>query len=132
MFNQYFLQKRFRLCGVIFSGLGVGHKYVEIYRDVFRKYLGLEPYPGTLNLDFGFNTKRILPLDKALIIPPPSNDLCNLYVFKALLNNKIDVFVLKPWKTHYSWNILEVISEFNLREKLGLKTGDYVELIFMV
>lgn len=130
--SKQYLYKTIRLYGVVFSGLGVGGKYVEIYREVFFKYLGLNPYPGTLNIDFGFDTRKVLPLDKALIIPPPSDKYNYIYVFEAFLNNKIKVFVIKPQKTRYPWSVLEIISEYNLRKRLGLRNSDFVELVFMV
>lgn len=126
------IQSTIRLCGRVFSGIGIGGKYVELYRGLFKKILGVDPYPGTLNIDFGFDTRDVLLIDNATTIPPPSIGLSYLYVFKAILNDRVEVFVLKPLKTRYLWNVLEVISEFNLRRKLGLRDNDFVELVFMV
>lgn len=132
MFSSNSSLRTIRLCGRVFSGLGEGSRYVGIYSGVFRKHLGINPYPGTLNIDFGFNTRDVLPLDRAIVIQPPVNTLNPIYVFKGLINREINVFVLKPWRTRYSWRVLEVICEYSLREKLGLRDGDFLEIVIMV
>ncbi len=124
---QYFTVK-----GKIVSGLGEGAKYIKLYREQIRKTLGIDPYPGTLNIDVEQDMSKVLPLDKAIIIPPPRAGYGIVYAFKALLAKTEEVYVLKPAITTHSWRILEVISSYNLRRKLGLRDGVIVELTIMV
>ncbi|WP_455364948.1 DUF120 domain-containing protein, partial [[Eubacterium] cellulosolvens] len=46
--------------------------------------------------------------------------------YRAILNNSIRCFLVTALRTHYKKNILEIISESNLRKRLGLKDGDRV------
>lgn len=117
--------------GIVVSGLGEGAKYVKIYSEQIRRVLGIDPYPGTLNIDVQQDMSKILSLDKAIIIPPPKHGYGLVYAFKAVLMGE-KVYVIKPAITIHSWSILEVISSYNLREKLGLRDGMIIELIIMV
>ena len=40
----------------------------------------------------------------------------------------VDGAVIMPKRTHYSKDVLEVIAPVSLRERLGLKDGDEVEV----
>lgn len=117
-----------KLKGKIVSGLGVGAKYVQLYRGVFNKYLGIDPYPGTLNIDIGQDffiyTKKL----KAKIIPPPRKGLGCVLAYPGILMG-IKIYVIKPCITNHGWNILEIISDKNLRKTLNLKDNDIVEII---
>ncbi|MET1160194.1 MAG: DUF120 domain-containing protein [Thermoprotei archaeon] len=117
--------------GIVVKGFGEGSYYVRLYSGLFQKYLGITPYPGTLNIYVNTDLSRILPLDKALVIPPPRNDLGEVYVFKALLNN-YPVYVIRPSKTRHDWRIVEVVSDRYLRDLLGLRDGDRVKLTILI
>ena len=119
------------LRGRVVSGLGEGAKYVKLYREQIRRILGFDPYPGTLNIEVFSEKRDPLPLNKAIIIPPPTTGYGKVYAFKAYLMNE-KVYVVKPEITKHSWKIIEVISKYNLREKLGLRDGSIVELLIMV
>ena len=119
------------LRGRVVSGLGEGAKYVELYREQIRRVLGFDPYPGTLNIEVFGEKHNPLPFNKAIIIPPPTTGYGKVYAFKAYLMNE-KVYVVKPEITKHSWRIIEVISEHNLRKRLGLKDGSIVELLIMV
>ncbi len=120
-----------RLRGRVVSGLGEGAKYVNIYRRVFLEYLGIDPYPGTLNIDIGSDASNIIPREKAMILPPPTNGYGDVLVYRGVLND-VQVYVIKPVLTRHSWRILEVVSEKYLRKKLGLRDGDEVVLMILL
>ena len=123
--------QRIRLRGRVVSGLGEGARYVELYRRVFNDHLGIDPYPGTLNIDVGFDASTKIPHDKALVLPPPFPGLGKVLVYPGYLEY-VKVFIIKPVVTKHSWRILEVISNIYLRGELDLKDGDEVELVIMV
>ncbi len=116
------------LKGVVVSGLGEGAKYVEKYKGVIKKYLGIDPYPGTLNIDIKRDLTDLLPYIQGILVPPPSNGYAPIIAYKARMFNDT-VYVVKPCITRHGWNIIEVIARDNLRRKYGLKNGDLVEIV---
>jgi riboflavin kinase len=122
------LRDKIILNGKVISGLGVGAKYVRLYRRVFEKYLGLDPYPGTLNVDVGRDVSSILAGVPAKIIPPPLPDYAAVIAYKASIGG-VRVYVIKPCITKYDWSILEIISEYNLRRRFNLHDGSEISII---
>lgn len=117
-----------RIKGKIVSGLGVGAKYVELYREVFRNYLGIDPYPGTLNIDIGQDFFILLKKTKAIVVPPPKKEFGCVLAYPGELMG-IKIYAIKPCITSHGWNILEIISDRNLRKTLNLKDNDTVEIV---
>lgn len=116
-----------KLKGKVVSGLGVGRKYVELYRHMFRKYLGINPFPGTLNVDVGCDVSAILAKMRHKLIPPPFPGYGEVIAYKGYIKD-LEVYVIKPCITSHGWNILEIISEKNLRKQLKLRDGDEIEI----
>ena len=116
-----------KLKGKVVSGTGEGGKYIEIYKDVLKEKLGLDPYPGTLNIDIGFNASTLYLSLNPLIVEPPNNNYNPVYALPAEING-IEGYVIKPFATIHGWNILEFIAEINVRDKLGLRDGDIIEI----
>jgi riboflavin kinase len=121
--------------GIVFSGLGEGEFYVNLYAKSFRRALGFIPFPGTLNIrvvkeDVKKLNNRLKKVDPLIILPPPIKDLRlgKVYLFKALLFD-IDVYIVRPEYTVYKGDVLEIISQEHLRRKYGLKDGDLVDII---
>ncbi len=125
-----------RLVGRVFTGLGEGAYYVQIphYVMEFEKKLGFKPYPGTLNISLiGKDEilKRALVEKAADIVIEGFSDEKRAYggarCIRALLDGE-EVVIIFIERTHYSRDVVEVISPLCLREKLGLKDGDKVVL----
>jgi len=122
------------LRGRVFTGLGEGRKYLSIeeYRKQFIEKLNIDPYPGTLNLrldEESSKMKRILEILPGIIIRgfrKRSIEYGGAKAFKATINNEVPGAVLLIDRTHYGREVLEVISEYYLREILKLKDGDLV------
>lgn len=117
-----------KIYGRVFSGLGEGSRYVELYRELFLKYLGFEPYFGTLNVDLGIDSSILFKRLNPVIIPPPKPTYSPLLTYKGYVADSLEVYIVKPYVTIYDWRVLELISKYCLREKLGLRDGDYVEI----
>ncbi len=122
------MKKEIVLEGVVVSGLGVGAKYVRLYRELFIKYLGIDPYPGTLNVDVGRDVSWVLADIPAKIIPPPFPGYSPVIAYRGRIDSE-EVYVLKPCITEHGWNILEIISKYKLREKLKLRDGSLIKLV---
>ncbi len=121
-------EDRIVLRGRVISGLGEGAKYVLIYRDIIRRYLGIDPYPGTLNIDFGKDLSDILASISGRMIPPPHNGFVPVIAYRGSMNG-LTVYAVRPCITRHGWNVLELIAGVNLRERFGLRDGDQVEIV---
>lgn len=118
----------YRFIGRVFSGLSYASKFTQIYRDLFLKYLGIAPYPGTLNIDLGCDASLIFQRLRPIVIPPPLSIYSTVYVYPASIENYGNVYVVKPSRSIYGWRVLEIISNNYLRGRLGLYDGDYIEI----
>ena len=135
-YQQIFeLTDRIHLKGKVVSGLGEGRYYTEQkeYVQQFEKNLGFIPYPGTLNVEIEYiekNKLRLLKNHNSITIEgfeTKNRTFGSVECFKAKISGLKGAIVL-PLRTHYS-NILELISPDYLRQKLGLKDGDEIEII---
>jgi len=120
--------------GTVTTGLGEGAFYMrqEGYRSQFRQKLGFEPFSGTLNLRVEGRDRTTLELLRSLEGVPieefksGGRTYGGAKCFPATLRGTSCAVIL-PLRTHHE-DILEVISATNLREALGLKDGNVVEL----
>jgi riboflavin kinase, archaea type len=117
--------------GTLISGLGEGKYYTAHpgYQKQFEEKLGFIPYPGTLNVEIAGierNKIRLLAADGIPIAAFNSDDRTfgAVICFKATVNGEPAAVVL-PKRSHYA-AVLELISPYQLREKLHLKDGDTV------
>lgn len=115
----------------VFSGRGEGGFYVSIYSREFRRLLGINPYPGTLNTRLtsnveGFN--RCLEGNGILVRPPkiPGARLGDVYVYPAVIEGSVEAFIVRPVITFYSSDVVEFISSEYIRGRLSLRDGDRV------
>jgi riboflavin kinase len=127
--------------GIVFSGMRDGAYYVtqEGYRKQFMEKLGFNPYPGTLNLKLKtaleVQAKRILDAYPGIMIDgfeDGQRTFGSVKSFKAIINNKTEGAILLIKRTHHGENVIEIISPYFLREKLGLKDGDRVGVKILI
>jgi len=112
--------------GTVVSGKAEGAYYVDKYNAQFRERLGLSFFPGTLNLRADFS----LP-SKSISIKPAGKQLKEVKCYKVILNNTIEAFAVVPQMTGRDEDIIEILSERNLREEMKLNDGDSVTLRFV-
>ena len=124
--------------GKLFQGLGEGGYYVglEGYMEQFRKVLGFDPFPGTLNLKLDsplqMEQKRELRSREGLKIQGFENGTRTYggaRCYRAVINGKVPAAVLVIDRTHYDDSVLELISPVNFRKDVGLKNGDDVTVV---
>lgn len=122
--------------GVVVDGIGEGAKYVRLYSSIIKEVLGLEPYPGTLNIELNDDDKKLLyGLTPFKFIPPPMGEFCGALSWKVFVrfkNKCVHAYALKPEKTVHRDNVIELISDRYLRGALGVKSGDIVEIILVL
>ncbi len=132
-------EESIRIRGEVFSGVGEGRYYVSLdgYRKQFVEKLGFDPYPGTLNLRIPKEEmyfRRRLDEEKGILIEGFSTEdrtFGEVKAFKCRVDG-IEGAIVIPKRTHYPSEILEIIAPVKLREKLGLKDGDIVEVEVLV
>jgi riboflavin kinase len=119
----------------ITSGLGEGRIFLSLpyYVESFKKFLGFEPYPGTLNAVIydknSMENRILLDASKGIVIPEhkePNRVLGSVKAFPANVNSVSPAAIVIPARTTHPKSIIEVISPYFLREKLGLKDGDEI------
>lgn len=123
--------------GRVFQGLGEGAYYIglEGYKSQFTKILGLDPFPGTLNLkletSIQMEQKRQLRMLDGLRIEgfeSGGRTYGGARCYRAVLNKKVPGAVLVIDRTHYDDSVMEIISPEYLRQTLGLNNGDEIEV----
>lgn len=127
---------RLVLTGTVFRGLGEGAFYVTLteYREHFRSFLGYDPYPGTLNVRLDPDSvarRKLLEAFSGYRIPPIKRgdaEYCGAWLYRAVINERVEGGVVIPDKTTYGPDVLEVIAKVCLREALEIKDGDSVKV----
>ena len=123
------------LTGTVVSGIGEGKYYITHpgYSKQFKLNLGFIPRFGTFNLRLipkdlpRFNHLREkpgLPIEQFV---SEGRTFGSGKCFKARIGD-VECAIMIPNRTHYS-DVLEVISEKNLRKALGAKDGDDVKIL---
>ena len=122
--------------GTVFSGLGEGAYYIsqEGYRKQFTVKLGFEPYPGTLNLRVRKEDQdevRMLEASPFILIEGFTNGNRSFgpaKCFHGKIGDKIDGALISPVRTHYSGDVVEIISSEYLRKALRVEDGNTVRV----
>jgi len=122
--------------GAVFSGLGEGAYYMnqEGYVKQFTEKLGFEPYPGTLNLRVRKEDQeevRMLEASPFILIEGFTDGKRSFgpaKCFHGKVADKIDGALILPVRTHYSGDVVELISSEQLRNALHAKDGDVVKV----
>jgi len=122
-----------KIRGTITSGAGESKLFTETpwVRRQFIEKLGIDPYPGTLNV-------IVLPEDEGKLddikcirgieIVPEDTNYCTGKGFIALINSRIKGAVIIPRVPDYPATQLEIISPENIKQSLSLENGNVVEI----
>jgi riboflavin kinase len=121
------------IAGRVVHGLGQGAYYVDSYSPRFHDALGFDPFSGTLNVKIVDDDSRSainrMKQTPPLIVPGFTHEgrtFGDVVCYRAKINQKIEGAVVIAQRTHHGQEILEIISEVNLRDKLKLKDNDLV------
>ena len=129
--NYFNTQSYNVMLGKIASGLGQGQFFIsrEGYSRQFLQHLGFVPFPGTLNVLL----EEPFPMEQAIKIEGFQEEgrsfgECKCYRIKL---NGIEAAVVRPERSRYPADLIEVIAPGKLRRALGLEDGDAVEVILI-
>ena len=119
------------LKGKIVTGLGEGQYYIsrEGYRKQFNLKLGFDPSPGTLNLKLA----EPFPQAEADFIKiegfvDENGTFGGCKCYRVMIGD-IKGAIVRPERSSYPPNLIEVIAPVHLRKTLNLKDGDELEMI---
>ena len=125
------------LKGILISGMGEGAYYMSLkgYTDQFKKKIGYVPFPGTLNVklqqkEFIEAVKQFDALEGVKINGFSDGKRTYGWVkcFNAKLNNAVNCELIILERTHHDDTVIELISKFNLREKIKIKNGSKLNI----
>jgi CTP-dependent riboflavin kinase len=115
--------------GKIFTDLGEGASFTRLpwVREEFIKRVGIDPYPGTLNIwledDEILQQVTCLKNLPGIIIPPGQEGFCSAKCFKVTAGG-IPGAVVFPAVPGYPLEKFEMIFPVNMKETLGIQDGD--------
>ncbi len=120
------------LRGRVTEGLKESSFFTQIpwVREQFITKLGIDPYPGTLNLDIidAQDLERLKEIKnrKGIEIIPAQPGFCSAQAFHVSVCGKIKGALIIPQVPDYPESKLEIISSERIRDVLPLKVGDVV------
>ncbi len=118
--------------GKILSGLGQAQYFLarEGYTRQFAAKLGFIPFPGTLNvlLDEPFPAEQEAIKIEGFTEEGRTFGECKCYRIKL---NGIEAAVVRPERSRYPPDLIEVIAPVQLRRALGLEDGDLVDVVLL-
>jgi riboflavin kinase len=123
------VSQKFTIKGKIFTDLGQGAGFTSIpwVREEFIKRVGVDPYPGTLNIKVeDEETLQLVACLRGLsgiTIPPGQEGFCSAKCFKVTLEG-ISGAVVFPEVAEYPLEKFEMIFPVNIKETLGVQDGD--------
>ena len=101
-------------------------------REQFITKLGIDPYPGTLNLDISdsedIEKLKEIKQRKGIEIIPQQEGFCSAKSFHVLVGGKIKGAIIVPQVPDYPESKLEIISSDKITDVLSLKSGDVVQI----
>ena len=101
-------------------------------REQFITKLGIDPYPGTLNLDIidaeDVEKLKEIKKRKGIEIIPAEPGFCSAKCFHVLVCGKIKGALIIPQVSDYPESKLEIISSDRIRDVLSLKVSDLVSV----
>ena len=132
------MTESYTLKGIIVSGSQQAAFFTQLdwVQQQFREKFGFLPYPGTLNLQID---DEYLPMLEALrkkrlieLIPPDPN-FCTAKSIPVFIESITGALIIPEENVNvHGKNIIEVIAPLKLKDALGLKDGDFLELVLKI
>jgi phosphoglycolate phosphatase len=122
------------ICGNLVSGLGKGALFTDLdwAKSQFIEKLGIDPFPGTLNLRLNDNRIKTewqsLQETESYTIHASDPDSCDARCYPVFINEQYAGAIVVPLIENYPEDQLEIIAPISLRENLSIEDGDLVKL----
>ena len=119
-----------KLKGKIITGLGEGQYYIsrDGYRKQFNLKLGFDPSPGTLNLKLAAPfTQSEANSIKIEGFVDENGTFWGCKCYRVMIGD-IKGAIVRPERSNYPLDLVEIIAPVHLRKVLNLKDGDELEI----
>jgi riboflavin kinase, archaea type len=120
-----------KIKGKVVTGLGESGKFLSIdwvNRAVCEQF-EFKPFCGTLNIEVQEpDVQRRLKQLPAGRITSCEQGFCDALTHRGRINGRYECGVIIPLVPNYPEQILEIVAPVHLKDALGLKDGDEVEL----
>ena len=114
------------------QGQGAGFTQLEWVQQQFIQKLGIEPYPGTLNLRLEAVTAQTqwqqVKTQPGVVISPPEPTWCEAHCYPIQLPGNVPAAIVVPAVPDYPPDQVEIIAALPLRDHLGVADGDALSL----
>ena len=122
-----------KLMGKIVSGMGKGTFFMsqDFYKEQFQEKVHFTPFEGTLNLKIdsaSINSMKTIPKNKFGIIHGKGK-FGDVKYIEATINNEVAGALVFPAKSEHNEDVLEFITDKNLRKQFQFMDGDEVTVI---
>jgi CTP-dependent riboflavin kinase len=121
--------------GTLVEGIKESSLFMSIpwVREQFIEKLGIDPYPGTLNLEIKDSQdldvlKNVKATRPGIEILPMDPGFCSAKCFHVLICRKVRGAIVIPLVDDYPDSKLEIIATERLRDALSLEVGDIVPI----
>lgn len=122
-----------RLSGRVVTGRREAAAFTRLdwVREQFVAHLGVDPHPGTLNLEAGeadVDAWHAVRASRGLAINPPSTDFCAGRCYAVRVNERVPAGIVVPEVPGYPPLQIEIVAAVPLRGVLQLDDGDRVTI----
>jgi HAD superfamily hydrolase (TIGR01509 family) len=111
-------------------GEAAGFTCLDWVRDQFLTNLGIDPYPGTVNLvvdtEADRNNWSALQSRPGIVIDPPDARWCRARCYPVRLDGSLPAAIVLPEVPGYEPGRVEITAALPLRQTLGIADGDRV------
>lgn len=117
------------LTGKVKSGFGTGSFWVNKIKDIFKEKYNMDLFLGTLNIELD---REIILEDTEKVMPKEYGGDFDVLVKKCEILEHT-AYIVRPEKNNkrggdHPLNIIEIVSDVNIRNSNNLKDDDIVEI----
>lgn len=117
----------YKLKGKVKTGLGEGHFWTEKISGIFKEKYGINLFLGTLNIEL---EKDYILKEENKILPHEYGGDYEVLLHKCKIQGH-NAYIVRPKKNNdiggdHPLNIIEIVSDKNLRKEHNLKDNDRV------
>jgi len=126
------------ITGTLATGLGKATGFTELdwAKAAFIAQLGIDPFPGTVNLIVGTDVDRAawsrVKEGAPVVISPPRTDWCDALCYLATIEGPeaqpIPAAIILPDVASYADDQIELIAPVGIRDALKIGDGDAITI----